>query len=86
MNQRGYELLVTDLEMPNLDGWGLIAATQQQSGDQHTDIVIITSRSNAENRRRARELGVLALVTKPVTRRKLIDALSQLDPETSKQL
>jgi chemosensory pili system protein ChpA (sensor histidine kinase/response regulator) len=81
MNQRGYELLVTDLEMPQLDGWGLIAATQQQTSDTHTDIIIITSRSNAENRRRARDMGVLALVTKPVTRRKLVDALSQLNPD-----
>jgi AmiR/NasT family two-component response regulator len=38
--------------------------------------VIITSRANPEHRRRARELGVRALVAKPITRRKLLEALA----------
>ena len=46
--------------------------------DQHatTPVIVITSRTSPENRRRARELGVRSMVAKPVTRRKLLDALT----------
>ena len=38
--------------------------------------MIITSRASPEHRRRARDLGVRALVAKPITRRKLLEALA----------
>ena len=60
--QLRYDLIVTDLRMPEVDG--------------PSPIVIITSRANPEHRRRARDLGVLALVAKPITRRKLLEALA----------
>jgi chemotaxis protein histidine kinase CheA len=71
-----YDLVVTDLEMPNLDGFDLINRLRKDDRFKQTPIVIITSRANPEHRRRARELGVRALVAKPVTRRKLLEALA----------
>jgi chemotaxis protein histidine kinase CheA/ActR/RegA family two-component response regulator len=71
-----YSLVVTDLEMPNVDGWELISAIRQDPSRSELDVIIITSRANAENRRRAKELGVGALVAKPITRRKLLDAIA----------
>jgi chemotaxis protein histidine kinase CheA len=74
--QVGYDLIVTDLEMPELAGFELITRLRQDPRFAHTPIVIITSRANPEHRRRARELGVRALVAKPITRRKLLEALA----------
>lgn len=74
--QSRYDLVVTDLEMPELDGFELIARLRRDARFEDTPIVIITSRSSPEYRRRARELGVRALVAKPVTRRKLLEALA----------
>jgi chemosensory pili system protein ChpA (sensor histidine kinase/response regulator) len=71
-----YDLIVTDLEMPNVDGFDLIARLRKEERFKTTPIVIITSRANPEHRRRARELGVQALVAKPITRRKLLEALA----------
>lgn len=74
--QHRYDLLVTDLEMPNLDGWGLIGALRADPKRAGIAVIIITSRAHAENRRRARDLQVRALVPKPITRRKLLEALA----------
>jgi chemotaxis protein histidine kinase CheA len=74
--QLRYDLVVTDLEMPRMTGFELI---DRLRGDDHhagTPVIVITSRSSPENRRKARDLGVRSLVAKPVTRRKLLDALT----------
>jgi len=74
--QLRYDLLITDLEMPALDGFELIARLRNDDRSKDTPIVIITSRASPEHRRRARDLGVRALVAKPITRRKLLEALA----------
>jgi chemotaxis protein histidine kinase CheA len=74
--QLRYDLVVTDLEMPELGGFELIARLRKDERFKQTPIVIITSRANPEHRRRAKDLGVRALVAKPITRRKLLEALA----------
>jgi len=71
-----YDLVVTDLEMPVLGGFELIARLRGDDRLAATPVVVITSRASPEHRRRARELGVRALVAKPITRRKLLAALA----------
>ncbi|HEU4730134.1 MAG TPA: response regulator [Kofleriaceae bacterium] len=74
--QLRYDLVVTDLEMPELGGLELIARLRKDERYKATPVVIITSRAHSEHRRRARDLGVRALVAKPITRRKLLEALA----------
>ena len=74
--QLRYDLVVTDVEMPELGGFELIQFLRQDPRFKSTPIIIITSRANPEHRRRARDLGVRALVAKPITRRKLLEALA----------
>jgi CheY-like chemotaxis protein len=68
--------VVTDLEMPEVSGFELIARLRGDARFEGTPVVVITSRSSPEHRRRARELGVRARVAKPITRRKLLEALA----------
>jgi chemosensory pili system protein ChpA (sensor histidine kinase/response regulator) len=74
--QQRYDLVVTDLEMPELGGFDLIARLRGDDRLKATPVVVITSRASPEHRRRARDLGVRALVAKPITRRKLLEALA----------
>ena len=74
--QLRYDLVVTDLEMPELNGFDLIQRLRDDDRFKTTPIVIITSRASPEHRRRAKDLGVRALVAKPITRRKLLEALA----------
>jgi chemosensory pili system protein ChpA (sensor histidine kinase/response regulator) len=80
MTQRHtYQLVITDLEMPGLSGFALIAALR--SDQTAPAIIVVTSRNLPEVRRRVRDLGVAAFVVKPITRRKLLDAIEQLHRE-----
>ncbi len=74
--QQRYDLVVTDLEMPELGGFDFIARLRSDDRLKATPVVVITSRASPEHRRRARDLGVRALVAKPITRRKLLEALA----------
>jgi chemosensory pili system protein ChpA (sensor histidine kinase/response regulator) len=74
-----YDLIVTDLEMPRMNGFDLIAKLRSETRTHDTQIVIVSSRVSPDVRRRARDLGVKGLVAKPLTRRKLLEAL-YLDP------
>lgn len=75
--QLTYDLIITDLEMPELSGFELIERLRDEPGPGAAPrIVVITSRATADNRRHAQALGVQSLIAKPVTRRKLIDALA----------
>jgi two-component system chemotaxis sensor kinase CheA len=74
--QLQYDLVVTDLEMPRMNGFELIGRLRNEDQHAATPVIVITSRTSPENRRRARELGVRSMVAKPVTRRKLLDALT----------
>jgi chemotaxis protein histidine kinase CheA len=80
--QLRYDLVVTDLEMPELGGFELIERLRKDDRFKATPIIVITSRANPDSRRRARDLGVRALVAKPITRRKLLEALATRDPVT----
>ena len=73
-----YDLVISDLEMPGVGGFELIGKLRRDPRFETTPVVVITSRANPEQRRRARDLAVRALVAKPITRRKLLEALAML--------
>jgi chemotaxis protein histidine kinase CheA/CheY-like chemotaxis protein len=70
-----YDLVVTDLEMPRLPGFELIARLRRTPRTAQVAIVIVSSRVTPDVRRRALELGVKGVIAKPLTRRKLLDVL-----------
>ncbi len=55
-------LVVSDIEMPNMDGFELLAAIRQRS---HTlPVIMVTARSSAKDRQRASTLGASAYIAK----------------------
>jgi chemotaxis protein histidine kinase CheA len=73
--QLPYDLIVTDLEMPRMGGFELIDRLRADSRTRATPVLIVSSRVTPETRRRAKELGVKGLISKPLTRRKLLEVL-----------
>ena len=60
------DIVITDINMPLLDGLKLIAHIRQQPQWQAVPIVVITTESAEEDRARAMNLGANAYLTKPV--------------------
>jgi two-component system copper resistance phosphate regulon response regulator CusR len=59
-----YDLVLSDVDMPNLDGFQLLAALSSK-GIQ-TPVIFLTGRSDAENEVRGLELGAEDYLHKPV--------------------
>lgn len=59
-----YDMVVTDLEMPRLDGFGLVRRMRNQSQYEDLPILIISTRESAEDRLRAMEAGADAYLVK----------------------
>ena len=59
------DLVVTDLSMPDIDGFQFIRRMRQISGVSRTPVVIFSARPREENLAEAAELNVLSYLQKP---------------------
>jgi two-component system chemotaxis sensor kinase CheA len=59
-----FDAVLTDVEMPHMDGFTLTARLREEANYQHTPIVIITSREKEEDKRRGVQVGADAYIVK----------------------
>ena len=59
-----YDMLVTDLEMPRLDGFGFVRQIRNQAVYKELPIIVISTRESAEDRMRALEVGADSYMVK----------------------
>jgi NADH:ubiquinone oxidoreductase subunit E/FixJ family two-component response regulator len=71
MEEQPYDLVFTDLKMPEVDGLTLIRWIKKERPD--TGIVVITGYPSQETIKEALELGIIDYVPKPFTPAALID-------------
>ncbi len=71
-NERHYDIVLTDLGMPKLDGYALAACLRNQGAN--TPIVAITADVTATDTQRFQEAGISAILSKPMSLA-LIDAV-----------
>jgi CheY-like chemotaxis protein len=57
------DVVLLDLMMPVLDGWGVLEALRGRAGSP--PVIVVSASDSSANVERARELGVAAYVTKP---------------------
>jgi two-component system, chemotaxis family, sensor kinase CheA len=62
--KRRANLVLTDVEMPNLDGFGLTARIRGEPGLANIPVLMITSRNSDEDRRRGLEAGADGYIVK----------------------
>jgi two-component system chemotaxis sensor kinase CheA len=73
------DLVVTDVEMPHLDGYGLVAAIRARPGLESVPVLMVTSRASADDRRRGLDAGADGyLVKQDFDAQRLLDAVARL--------
>ena len=60
-----FDLIVTDLNMPNMNGLEMIEALRQSPAHTGVPIIFLTTESDADMKARAKAAGATGLVTKP---------------------
>lgn len=69
------DVIITDINMPRLDGFGFIDAVRQRSDAKTTPILVLTTESSADLKARARASGATGWIVKPFAQDKLVRAL-----------
>ncbi len=70
-------LVITDLNMPNLDGYGLIETLRQNQQHADTPIIILSSEDGDDDRERGMEVGASSYLVKPFKASVLITEVSK---------
>ena len=73
-----YDIILTDINMPIMDGLKLIQRVRTDPKHKDTPIVVITTEGGKEDRERALRLGANAYITKPIQAPKVIATVKSL--------
>ena len=71
-------LVITDLNMPNLDGIGLIQQLRAHPGCKYVPIVVLTTESEVAKKQEARAAGATAWIVKPFRPEQLLSVVQKV--------
>ncbi len=71
-------LIITDLNMPNMNGIELIREVRALSDYKYTPILVLTTESQAEKKMEAKEAGATGWIIKPFVTEKLLAVIQKV--------
>lgn len=72
------DVIITDINMPNMDGFGFIEAVRRDARRNGTPILVLTTESDADKKQRARNAGATGWIVKPFDPVKLVNAVRRV--------
>jgi two-component system chemotaxis response regulator CheY len=72
------DVVITDINMPNLDGFGVISQLRGPAFKTTVPILVLTTESSAELKSRARDLGATGWIVKPFDDVALVQVLRRV--------
>lgn len=79
--ENGYvDVIITDINMPRMDGYGFIDHVRSTSEHRSTPILVLTTESEPAKKQRAREAGATGWIVKPFDPAKLLAAVNRVAP------
>ena len=82
-SEEHFDLAISDLEMPRVDGLSLLREIRASSQWQQLPVIVLTSRENQWHRQTAFSLGATEYFTKPFCTDDLLQAIANLLPVTT---
>lgn len=73
-----FDIILTDINMPIMDGLKLIQRVRKDVNHKDTPIVVITTEGGREDRERALRLGANAYITKPIQAPRVMATVKEL--------
>lgn len=73
-----FELVLSDVNMPNMSGISLISKLRRLSGYEYVPIVMVTTENADYRKNKAKSLGATGWLVKPFTPERLLNAVAKL--------
>ncbi|ACH37776.1 MULTISPECIES: response regulator [Citrifermentans] len=78
LSSERFDLILTDINMPIMDGLKLVSLVRNDANYKAIPIVVITTEGAQEDRERALALGANDYITKPIQPTKILDVAKSL--------
>ena len=78
LGSAAFDIVLTDINMPLLDGLKLVALVRAGGTHQRVPLVVITTEGAEVDRKRAMSLGASAYLVKPVQAAQVVDCVRSL--------
>lgn len=78
LDGRKYNLIISDVNMPNMDGLSFVKAAKQLPAYKFTPILMLTTEGDEAKKAEGKAAGVKAWIVKPFQPPTLLDAVSKL--------
>ena len=73
-----FDLVLSDINMPNMNGISLISKLRRITGYEYVPIVMVTTEDSDYRKKKAKTFGATGWLVKPFTPERLIGAVSKL--------
>ena len=78
LNGQKIHLIISDVNMPNMDGFSMVKAIKQNPQYKFTPVIMLTTESDAAKKAEGQAAGAKAWMVKPFLPAQMLDAVSKL--------
>jgi two-component system chemotaxis response regulator CheY len=78
LDGRKINLVISDVNMPNLDGIGFVRQMKEKAAYKFTPVIMLTTEAGEAKKREGQTAGAKAWVIKPFQPQQMLDAVSRL--------
>lgn len=78
MQEEKVDMVITDLNMPNLDGIGLIRGIRANATNKFTPIIMLTTESHDAKKQEGRQAGASGWIVKPFRPEQLLAVVKRV--------
>jgi len=78
LTAEGADVIITDINMPRLDGFGVIEGVRADPNHRSTPVLVLTTESDTAKKQRARDAGATGWIVKPFDPAKLVEAVRRV--------
>ncbi|HOI53226.1 MAG TPA: response regulator [Azonexus sp.] len=78
LDGRKFHLIISDVNMPNMDGITLLKALKQLAAYKFTPVIMLTTEAGEDRKREGQAAGARAWVVKPFQPAQMLAAVSKL--------
>ena len=73
-----FDMIISDINMPNMTGISMVSKIRRLEGYEHTPIIMLTTESSDFKKEKAKKMGATGWLQKPFDPERLMKAVNKL--------